>query len=192
MLLIVLGSTYILIWDKPEKEEHQIFQVEEVREEIETVDSLLSETTEEVKSDALYEAASEAMTEELVVQTEEEELLEVSSEALQEEAFIEAMPESEAPLSEQKEIEKDIPAGIVVCIDPGHYKSSSILEGENMYGYGEGIFTLQVGLFLREELKKYGIESYMTRETDSITLGGYTDRDLDKGHIRLRGEYAVN
>lgn len=61
-----------------------------------------------------------------------------------------------------------------------------------MYGYGEGIFTLQVGLFLREELKKYGIESYMTRETDSITLGGYTDRDLDKGHIRLRGEYAVN
>lgn len=114
MLLIVFGSTYIFIWDKPAKEERQIFQVEEVIEEIETVDDLLSETTEEVTSDVIYEVASEAMTEEPVAQTEEEELVQVSSEALPEEAFSEDMPESEAPLSEQKEIEKDIPAGIVV------------------------------------------------------------------------------
>lgn len=77
-----------------------------------------------------------------------------------------------------------------ICIDPGHYLGSSTLEGTNMYGYEEGAFTLQLALQLKEQLEKYGIEAYLTRETDSITILNYTDDDLDDGPIRLRGEYS--
>lgn len=78
----------------------------------------------------------------------------------------------------------------LVCIDPGHYKDSSTLEGADLYGYGEGIFTLRLARLLAAELQKYGINSYLTRDGDSITLGGYTDEALDRGHISLRGEYS--
>lgn len=82
-------------------------------------------------------------------------------------------------------------SNVLICIDPGHYKGASEVSGENMYGYEEGIFTLRVGLALREELAKHGIASYLTRETDRITLAGYTNEALDRGHISLRGEYAA-
>lgn len=83
-----------------------------------------------------------------------------------------------------------VSSNVLICIDPGHYKGASTASGENMYGYEEGIFTLQVGLALREELAEHGIDSYMTRETDSITIVNYTNSALDRGHISLRGEYA--
>ena len=79
---------------------------------------------------------------------------------------------------------------IVVCIDAGHYKGRNVLSGKNMYGYDEGIVTLKIALQLKEELKKYGIDSYLTRETDDITIRGYKNVKLDSGHISLRGEYA--
>lgn len=81
-------------------------------------------------------------------------------------------------------------SGIVICIDPGHYKGASKIEGDNIYGYEEAVVTLKIALTLHEELKKYGIESYLTRDTDSITISGYTNENLDHGKISLRGEYA--
>lgn len=79
----------------------------------------------------------------------------------------------------------------IVCIDPGHYHQSFLLQGENLYGYGEGDFVLRVGLKLREELRdRYGIDTRMTRESDHIVLDGYEDGELDGSHLSLRGEYA--
>lgn len=85
-----------------------------------------------------------------------------------------------------------VASNVLICVDPGHYKgSSSLPSDETMYGYEEGIFTLRVGLALREELAKHGINSYLTRETDSITIDNYTNAALDKGKISLRGMYAA-
>jgi N-acetylmuramoyl-L-alanine amidase len=82
-------------------------------------------------------------------------------------------------------------SNLMICIDPGHYANGTHITGEDSYNYVEGVFTLQIGLALKEILKEeYGIDSYLTRETGVITLGGYTDRNLDRGHITLRGEYA--
>lgn len=78
-----------------------------------------------------------------------------------------------------------------VCIDPGHYYRSSELEGTELYGYGEGIFMLRLGIALRDTLRtEYGIDSVLTRETDDITIGGYTNGELDNQHLSLRGEFS--
>lgn len=86
-----------------------------------------------------------------------------------------------------------IPASnVTVCIDPGHYLHSSELTGEELYGYGEGLFMLRVGLMLRDVLQRdYGIAVTMTRETDDITLGGYANGELDNAHLSLRGTFAA-
>ena len=86
-----------------------------------------------------------------------------------------------------------IPASNVsVCLDPGHYLGSSALSGTELYGYGEGLFTLRLGLELRAVLERdYGIAVTMTRETDDITLDGYTNAELDNHHLSLRGMYAA-
>lgn len=85
-----------------------------------------------------------------------------------------------------------VASNVLICVDPGHYKgASTVPSDETMYGYEEGIFTLRVGLALREELAKHGINSYLTRETDSITIDNYTNAALDKGKISLRGMYAA-
>ena len=89
-----------------------------------------------------------------------------------------------------EEADSFAPSGFVVCIDPGHYKGASYLTGDHLYGYEEGIFTLQLSLALQEELACYGIDSYLTRETDSITINGYTNGELDHTRISLRGECA--
>ena len=84
-----------------------------------------------------------------------------------------------------------IASNVCVCIDPGHYKDSSHLQGENLYGYNEGNFVLQIGLLLRDMLKEdYGIYSRMTRDSDHIRLSGFSDSELDQIHLALRGEYA--
>lgn len=87
--------------------------------------------------------------------------------------------------------ESILASNALVCIDPGHYEGKNKVTSEETYGYAEGDFTIKIGLALQEILKnEYGIDSYMTRNTSSITIGGYTDAALDKGHISLRGEYA--
>lgn len=81
---------------------------------------------------------------------------------------------------------------IVVCIDPGHYGGANEFYFQDGSSYCEGDTTLLIAIQLREILKQqYGIESYLTRETEHITLGGYTDAELDRGHISLRGEMAA-
>ena len=83
-------------------------------------------------------------------------------------------------------------SNLLICIDPGHYVGKNAIEGEESYGYVEGEFMLELALEVRDVLKEsYGIDSVLTRETPSITLGGYTDEELDTKHISLRGEYAA-
>ncbi len=82
-------------------------------------------------------------------------------------------------------------SNLMICLDPGHYSGKNAVTGNDSYGYAEGDFTLALAEELRRVLKEsYGIDSYMTRESGTITLEGYTDLALDKGHISLRGEYA--
>lgn len=79
---------------------------------------------------------------------------------------------------------------ILLCIDPGHYEGQNMVNEEGT-AYAEGDFTLKLAKELKKILEKtYGIASYMTRETGTITLGGYTNGELDNSHISLRGEYA--
>ena len=86
-----------------------------------------------------------------------------------------------------------IASNISVCIDPGHYRNASTLSGNNIYGYDEGTFMLEVGLKLRDVLKEqYGISCIMTREKDDILLDGYKNADVDNVRISIRGEMAVN
>ena len=83
-------------------------------------------------------------------------------------------------------------SNIKICIDPGHYHVATDVTEADEYGYIEGDFVLELALELRDVLKEnFGIDSCLTRETDSITLGGYTDYELDSAHISLRGEYAA-
>ncbi len=83
-------------------------------------------------------------------------------------------------------------SNVKICIDPGHYAGVNAIEGPDAYGYAEGDFTLKIARELDRLLKEeYGVDSCMTRESKSITLGGYTDVELDSRHIVLRGEYAA-
>ena len=81
--------------------------------------------------------------------------------------------------------------------DAGHIKiqwedDSDAVPGTDSYGYAEGDFTLQVALALKEKLEEdYGIAVSMTRDSGSISIGGYTDASLDSGHNSLRGAYAA-
>lgn len=83
-------------------------------------------------------------------------------------------------------------SNVKICIDPGHYHIATDVTDVDEFGYIEGDFVLELALELRDVLKeRFGIDSSLTRETDSITLGGFTDHELDSAHISLRGEYAA-
>ena len=83
-------------------------------------------------------------------------------------------------------------SNIKICIDPGHYHVPTEVTEVDEVGYIEGDFVLKLALELRDVLReRFGIDSCLTRETGSITLGGYTDFELDSAHISLRGEYAA-
>ncbi|MBR5317789.1 MAG: N-acetylmuramoyl-L-alanine amidase, partial [Lachnospiraceae bacterium] len=83
-------------------------------------------------------------------------------------------------------------SNVKICIDPGHYDIAREVADADEYRYVEGNFVLAVALELQDILKEnYGIDSCLTRETGTITLGGYTDDELDSAHISLRGEYAT-
>lgn len=94
-------------------------------------------------------------------------------------------------LCEAGEGKNVLASNILVCIDPGHYAGQNTVNVEGI-PYAEGDFTLELALELRRILKEsYGITVYLTRESGSISIGGYTDDVLDNGHISLRGEYAA-
>ena len=83
-------------------------------------------------------------------------------------------------------------SNVKVCIDPGHYDVSKEVAQVDEYHYIEGNVVLEIALELRDILKEqYGIDSSMTRTGDTITLGGYTDEELDNKQISLRGAYAA-
>ena len=82
-------------------------------------------------------------------------------------------------------------SNVLICIDPGHFQTKNAIEGEDGYGYSESMAVLKLGLTLRDSLKKnYGISCVLTRTTESITIDGFTDKNLDGGHISLRGDMA--
>ena len=81
-------------------------------------------------------------------------------------------------------------SNILICMDPGHYAGQNAVNVDGI-PYAEGDFTLELALELKTVLKEsYGITAYLTRESGSVSIGGYTDGGLDGGHISLRGEYA--
>lgn len=83
-----------------------------------------------------------------------------------------------------------VASNLLLCLDPGHFAGENAVNKDGIY-YSEGDFTLELAKELKYELKEsYGITSYMTRETGSISIGGHTDSELDGNYIRLRGEYA--
>lgn len=85
------------------------------------------------------------------------------------------------------------PRKITVCIDPGHYHGANHLTGENLYDYEEADANLKIGQELSRILKEeYGIDSYLTRTGDSISINGYTDEQIDGGDISLRGKCAAD
>lgn len=84
-------------------------------------------------------------------------------------------------------------SNVKICIDPGHYDIAREVADADEYHYVEGNFVLELALELQKILKEnFGIDSCLTRETGTITLGEYSDEELDGAHISLRGEYAAN
>ena len=115
-----------------------------------------------------------------------------------EEAAPPAEPESPAPPESTAEPEHpeppEAPAEPLprICIDPGHYAGVNEFTDDDGITYCEGDFVLDVALRLRRILRdSYGIEAVLTRDTGSISLGGYTDWDLDEYALGLRGTYAA-
>lgn len=104
-----------------------------------------------------------------------------------------------AAYKEETDLCAALGTNIRVCIDPGHYGSRNNnydLDGEDgIYPYSEGEFTLKIGKALKKELKEsYGIDSYLTRTTEQISLTyrgkTYVDENLDQGNISVRGRMA--
>lgn len=82
-------------------------------------------------------------------------------------------------------------SNLLVCIDPGHFSGKNKIVDADGSSYSEGNATLILAKNLEEKLRlSYGITCILTRTTDDITLGGYTNDSLDEGHISLRGRYA--
>ena len=88
---------------------------------------------------------------------------------------------------------------IKICIDPGHFgtrNNNYEAKGANKeFPYSEAKFTLKIGKELQKDLKEfYGIDSYMTRtgNTISLTYKGkkYVNKKLDDRNIAIRGYMA--
>lgn len=84
-------------------------------------------------------------------------------------------------------------SNLKVCVDPGHFgtiNNNYTQEGEGgEYSYSEGKAMIAVGLKLADELERYGIEVYMTRTDDDITLANRTNLD-DGVQLEARGTAA--
>ena len=86
--------------------------------------------------------------------------------------------------------EEILTSNIILCIDPGHFAGRNTVTADGV-DYCEGDFTLEIGKELKSILEKqYGVTVRMTRDTGTITIGDYTDGDLDYHNISLRGESA--
>lgn len=88
---------------------------------------------------------------------------------------------------------------IKICIDPGHFgtlnNNYEYTGADGRYPYSEAEFMLKAGTALQKELRdSYGIDSYMTRTTDTISLTykkkTYANEILDNSHISIRGAMA--
>lgn len=78
---------------------------------------------------------------------------------------------------------------LLICIDAGHYGGKNAVQTGT--AYTEGDFTLRLAKKLAQKLQeKYGVSTMLTRENADISLGGFTNHELDSAHISLRGEYA--
>lgn len=78
---------------------------------------------------------------------------------------------------------------LIICIDPGHYGGRNAVQTGT--AYTEGDFTLRLAKKLAQKLQEeYGVSTILTRETADISLGGFTNYELDSAHISLRGEFA--
>ncbi len=83
-------------------------------------------------------------------------------------------------------------SNVLICLDPGHYSGKNAVNTPDSYGYEENIATLGTGIRLRDLLEeKYGIASVMTRDSEHISIGGFSDKNLDSSHISLRGKSAA-
>lgn len=178
--------------------------------ESDTQSILEEESVEQTKDQSISTQESEKQTQNQSISTQESEKQKESQSILTEESVAasgkvenETMAEVEnetktelsdtvsGAVSESEDISQIPEKKYIVCIDPGHFlDEEDVMEAQNTYGYRESNVSLRLAIALKAELAKYGIDSYMTRETDHITLGGYTDKELDKGHISLRGEFA--
>lgn len=105
----------------------------------------------------------------------------------------------EEAYAEETDVYAALGTNIKICIDPGHYESLNNnydWDGEDgKYPYSEGAFTLKIGKALKKELKEiYGIDSYMTRTTERISLTyrgkTYVNENLDQGSVSVRGRMA--
>ncbi len=91
---------------------------------------------------------------------------------------------------EAREGEPVLGSNVLVCLDPGHYEGQNAVETDGIR-YVEGDFVLELAKELKQVLgEEYGITAYLTRESGTIGIGGYTNADLDQNHVTLRGEYA--
>jgi N-acetylmuramoyl-L-alanine amidase len=87
-------------------------------------------------------------------------------------------------------------SNLKVCIDPGHYQTHNnnyalSNSSEKQYSYSEAKTMLAAAKELKATLAEYGVDSYMTRTSDNITLGGYSNATLDSNYITLRGDAAA-
>lgn len=96
-----------------------------------------------------------------------------------------------SPDKYKSESGEEIPAtNLILCIDPGHFEGKNAVTSDDL-GYAEGDFSLALAIELEKTLKEtYGISSKLTRNSGTITIDGYEDRQLDSSHISLRGELA--
>ena len=117
-----------------------------------------------------------------------EETVKESTEELTEDKKEEAKEELEESV---EPVENLVQREVSICIDPGHYGGVNRFEFEDGSSYCEGDSALAIAKELKRILdEEYGIYAYMTRETDDITIDGYSNETLDKTRISLRGEAA--
>ena len=78
-------------------------------------------------------------------------------------------------------------SNIKVCLDPGHFQD----KNGGTYGYTEAQAVLKIGTNLYNYLKREGIDVYMTRTDENITVGGSVNQD-DGYQLEARGHMAKN
>lgn len=76
-------------------------------------------------------------------------------------------------------------SNVRVCVDPGHF----LTQNGGTYDYTEAESVLKIGLELQQALKERGIDVYMTRTDENMTLGGEENTD-SSDQLFARGTVA--